>query len=73
MLARHKESELAEIACVKKSKNLHHTLRNLTKHHDKIIINTGGQDSKEFHTALLAAHLLVTPIHPSQTNTKTLA
>ena len=44
----------------------------LKDRYDEVIVDTGGQDSKEFRTALLAADLFISPIRPSQADAETL-
>lgn len=70
--ARREEADLPKVACVEKSGNIHSALRDLAGRYDEIVVDTGGQDSKEFRTALLAADLLITPIRPSQADAETL-
>jgi chromosome partitioning protein len=69
---REQNDSLAQITCIEKSGNLYKSLIDLNEKYDEIIVDTGGQDSKEFRTALLAAHLVVTPIAPTQPDAETL-
>ena len=70
--ARREDTEYASISCVEKSEALHKSLMDLSSRYEEVIVDTGGQDSKEFRTALLAADILVTPIRPSQADAETL-
>lgn len=63
---------LPKIACVEKSGNIYETVRDLAKRYDDVIIDSGGQDSKELRTALPTSHLLLTPTRPSQADIETL-
>ncbi|MGK0271937.1 MAG: chromosome partitioning protein [Cocleimonas sp.] len=69
---RREESGLAAITCIEKSGNLFKSLNQLRKRYDHIIVDSGGQDSKEFRTALLAADILITPLRPSQFDNETI-
>lgn len=57
---------LPKVACVEKSGNIYETVRDLAKRYDDVIIDSGGQDSKELRTALPTSHLLLTPTKPSR-------
>lgn len=61
-----------DIQCVEKSGNLNKVLRDLASKYDALVVDTGGQDSKEFRSALLAADMLITPIRPSPQDIETL-
>jgi chromosome partitioning protein len=63
---------LPKVACVEKSGNIYETVRDLAKRYDDVIIDSGGQDSKELRTALPTSHLLLTPTRPSQADIETL-
>lgn len=64
--------ELKHIECIDKAGNVSKALKDLQKRYDVIIVDTGGQDSKEFRTALLAADLLLAPVAPSLADIETL-
>ena len=64
--------DLPHITCVEKSGNIYETVRDLAKKYDDVIIDSGGQDSKELRTALPTSHLLLTPTRPSQADIETL-
>jgi chromosome partitioning protein len=69
---REQNDKLPQITCIEKSGNLYKALIDLSDKYDEVIVDTGGQDSKEFRTALLAADLVVTPIAPTQPDAETL-
>jgi chromosome partitioning protein len=70
--ARREDVGLPPLTCIEKSGNLFRSVRDLSERYDEVIIDTGGQDSKECRTALLAADVFLTPIRPSQTDAETL-
>jgi chromosome partitioning protein len=70
--SRRDETDRPKVPCVEKSGNIHSALKDLSGRYRDIIVDTGGQDSKEFRTALIAADLLITPIRPSQADVETL-
>ena len=69
---RREDSEWERVTCIEKSGNLHSPVQDLAEHFPTIIIDTGGQDSREFRTALIAADIILTPIRPSQADAETL-
>lgn len=72
--ARREESdEFKPIECVEKSGNLKKTIEGLRGRYEVIIVDTGGQDSKEFRSAMLAADVLISPTRPSPADIETLA
>lgn len=70
--ARRELTDLPQLTYVEKSGNLYKTLDSLREKYDHVIVDTGGQDSKEFRTAMLAADVLITPVQPSQADAETL-
>ncbi|GAC35650.1 AAA family ATPase [Paraglaciecola polaris] len=70
--ARRESTELPQLTYVEKSGNLYKTLDSLRSKYDHVIVDTGGQDSKEFRTAMLAADVMISPIKPTQADTETL-
>ncbi|MBD3557525.1 AAA family ATPase [Planktothrix sp. FACHB-1355] len=64
--------KLPRLTCIEKSGNIYDTVRDLAKKYDEVIIDSGGQDSKELRTALPTSHLLLTPTRPSQADIETL-
>ena len=69
---RSKNPDLRQVHCVEKSGNIYETIRDLAKRYDEIIIDTGGQDSKELRTALPTSNLFLTTVRPSQADIETL-
>jgi chromosome partitioning protein len=69
---RREASELTSVSCIEKQGTLHKTLLDLSDKYDEIIVDTGGQDSKEFRTSLTAADVLVSPMSPSQSDIETI-
>jgi chromosome partitioning protein len=69
---RRESTDLPQLTYVEKSGNLYKTLDSLRDKYDHVIVDTGGQDSKEFRTAMLAADILITPIYPNQADAETL-
>ncbi len=65
-------TELAPVHCIEKSGNIYETVRDLAKRYSEVIVDTGGQDSKELRTALTTAHLFLTTVRPSQADIETL-
>lgn len=70
--ARRELTDLPQLTYVEKSGNIFKTLDSLRDKYDHVIVDTGGQDSKEFRTAMLAADVLLTPIKPTQADAETL-
>lgn len=64
--------ELPKVHCVEKSGNIYDSVRDLATRYDEVIIDSGGQDSKELRTALPTSHILLTPTRPSQADIETL-
>lgn len=62
-----------QIACLEESGNIAQAVLDLASRFDEVIIDTGGQDSKEFRTALCIAHVLLTPFECSQLSLDTIA
>jgi chromosome partitioning protein len=70
--ARREATDLPQLTYVEKSGNLYKTLDSLRDKYDHVIVDTGGQDSKEFRTAMIAADIMITPIKPTQADAETL-
>lgn len=66
------DESLPRLTCIEKSGNIYETIRDMAKKYDDVIIDSGGQDSKELRTALPTSHLLLTPTRPSQADIETL-
>jgi chromosome partitioning protein len=58
---RRESTDLPQLTYVEKSGNLYKTLDSLRDKYDHVIVDTGGQDSKEFRTAMLISlsHLFI--------------
>jgi chromosome partitioning protein len=65
-------ADLPRVNCVEKSGNIYEAVRDLAQRYDEVIIDSGGQDSKELRTALPTSHMLLTPTRPSQADIETL-
>lgn len=70
--AQRRDQDEFNVPCVEHEGDIHHPLRNLTQSHDHIVVDTGGQDSIEFRSALTVADVLITPVKPSQADIETL-
>jgi chromosome partitioning protein len=57
---------LPSVTCVEKSGNLAKAISDLAGKYEHIVVDTGGQDSKEFRTALFAADMVLSPFECSQ-------
>ncbi|WP_267784965.1 AAA family ATPase [Paenarthrobacter ureafaciens] len=56
------------IQCVQQTGNLHSVLKDLDKRYDVVLVDAAGKDSKEMRTAMTAAHVLLAPMQPNQTD-----
>jgi chromosome partitioning protein len=70
--SRREDATLPRVNCVEKSGNIYETIRDLANRYDDVIVDSGGQDSKELRTALPTSNLLLTPTRPSQADIETL-
>jgi chromosome partitioning protein len=60
-----KEKEVPQLPCVSlRGGKVHVELKELARHYEDVVIDTGGADSQEFRSALLAAHTLLMPLRP---------
>jgi chromosome partitioning protein len=60
-----KEKEVPQLPCVSlRGGKLHAELRELARHYQDVVVDTGGADGPEFRSALLAAELLLLPLRP---------
>jgi chromosome partitioning protein len=60
-----KEKDVPQMPCVSlRGGKVHVELRELARHYEDVLIDTGGADSQEFRSALLAAHMLLMPLRP---------
>jgi len=59
-----KEKDVPQLPCVSlRGGKVHVELRELERHYD-VLVDTGGADSQEFRSAMLAAHTLLMPLRP---------
>ncbi|GAB6071586.1 AAA family ATPase [Thiomicrorhabdus hydrogeniphila] len=63
---------LKPIECVEKSVELKKTLKDLQSRYEVVLVDTGGQDSKEFRSSLLVSNLVITPVGASPADIETL-
>lgn len=52
--------------------NIYDSLMDMASRYEQTVIDAGGQDSREFRSALLACDILITPLRPSQADLETL-
>jgi len=69
---RRAEAGLPPINCIQRTGDVSHALRDLATRYQVVIVDAGGRDSRELRTAMLVAHLLLTPIRASQADLETL-
>lgn len=55
-----------------KTGDIYNAALDFSKRYEYVVIDTGGRDSKELRSALIAADIFVTPIKPSQVDIDTL-
>lgn len=67
------ENKLAKIHSAEKTGDIYETVMDLAKRYKHLIIDSGGRDSKELRSGLIAADVFYTPIKPSQIDIDTLA
>jgi chromosome partitioning protein len=68
---RNQAGGLPVVHCAEKHGNVFHSVRDLAKRYDQVIIDAGGRDSEELRTALVAAHLVYCPLKASQPDLET--
>jgi len=66
------EQNLPKINSAEKTGDIYNTVIDLSKRYKFIIIDSGGRDSKELRSALIACDIFYTPIKPSQIDIDTL-
>lgn len=66
------ETSKPPVPCVQKIGNITATAKELATKYDLVIIDSGGRDSQELRTGLLAADLLIAPFKPSQADLDTI-
>lgn len=70
---RDEQDSLARIVCIQKRGNaIHRDINDLATKYEDIIIDAGGQDSKELRAAMIVADVLCIPFQPSQPDIWTL-
>lgn len=63
--ARKEHPEVPQLPCVSlRGGKIHVELRELSRHYEDVVIDTGGADSQEFRSAMLAADILLMPLRP---------
>jgi chromosome partitioning protein len=66
------DQNLPKIHCAEKTGDIYNTALDLSKRYKFVIIDSGGRDSKELRSALIACDVFYTPIKPSQIDIDTL-
>lgn len=66
------ERDLPKIHSAEKTGDIYSTVMDFAKRYKFIIIDSGGRDSKELRSALIACDIFYTPIKPSQIDIDTL-
>jgi chromosome partitioning protein len=61
------------INSAEKTGDIYNTLLDLNQRYEYIVVDTGGRDSKELRSGLIAADVIYSPIKPSQIDIDTLA
>lgn len=67
-----RKSNLPIVESVSKYDNIRHTLKDLQKRYQYVIVDAQGRDSIELRTGLLSANICITPIQPSQADLDTI-
>lgn len=67
-----RKSNLPIVESVSKYDNIRHTLKDLQKRYEYVIIDAQGRDSIELRTGLLSANICITPVQPSQADLDTI-
>jgi chromosome partitioning protein len=63
--ARKEHPEMPQLPCLTlRGGKVHVELKELARHYDDIVVDTGGADSQEFRSAMLAADTLLMPLRP---------
>lgn len=59
------EKNISQLPCISlRGSKVHIELKELARHYADIVVDTGGADSQEFRSALLAASTLLMPLRP---------
>jgi chromosome partitioning protein len=67
-----RKSNLPIVESVSKYDNIRHTLKDLQKRYEYVIVDAQGRDSIELRTGLLSANICITPVQPSQADLDTI-
>jgi chromosome partitioning protein len=62
---------VSTIHCAERHGNVFHSLRDLAKRYEEVIVDAGGRDSEELRTALVAVHKVYVPLRASQPDLET--
>lgn len=63
--ARKEHKHVPQFPCVSlRGGKVHVELRELARHYEDVVVDTGGADSQEFRSAMLAADTLLMPLRP---------
>ncbi|MCI0753687.1 nucleotide-binding protein [Teichococcus vastitatis] len=63
--ARKEHEAVPQLPCVTlRGSKVHVELKELARHYEDIVVDTGGADSQEFRSAMLAADTLLMPLRP---------
>lgn len=71
-VARRNEARYKEVHSTQKLGDVYKTAIDLSKRYEHVIIDSGGRDSKELRTAMVAADLIYIPLKASQADLETL-
>jgi chromosome partitioning protein len=67
-----RKSNLPIVESISKYDNIRHTLKDLQKRYEYVIVDAQGRDSIELRTGLLSANICITPVQPSQADLDTI-
>ena len=67
-----RKSNLPIVESVSKYDNIRHTLKDLQKRYEYVIVDAQGRDSIELRTGILSANICITPVQPSQADLDTI-
>jgi chromosome partitioning protein len=63
--ARKEHPEVPQVPCVSlRGGKVHVELKELARHYNDVVVDTGGADSQEFRSAMLASNILLMPLRP---------
>lgn len=69
---RNKNSKISPINIIQKTGFIVHTLKDLSKRYEVIIVDCGGQDSEAMRSALIVSDIAIFPFRPKRRDLKTL-